>query len=87
MYTFKVGDLITGRPGAPYTITDKDSVCEILFTREGSSEDLLVRLVSHKECKEDLGKVYCVRSCYFTIYKETNNFRRVTYWKILQDTI
>ena len=83
MYTFKVGDLITGRPEARYNITNKDSVCEILATREGFSKDLLVRVVSHKEYKEVLGKVYDVSSCYFTIYKETNNketnnFRRGT---------
>ena len=83
MHTFKVGDLITGRPEAPYNITNKDSVCEILSTREGFSKDLLVRIVSHKEYKEVLGKVYDVSSCYFTIYKETNNketnnFRRGT---------
>ena len=76
MYTFKVGDLITGRPGAPYAITNKDSVCEILSTREGFYEDLSVRLVSHKEYKEALGTVYGVSSCFFTIHKETNNFRR-----------
>ena len=78
MHTFKVGDLITGRPEAPYNITNKDSVCEILSTREGSSEDLLVRLVSHKEYKEALGIVFGVSSCFFTIHKETNNFRRWT---------
>ena len=78
MNIFKVGDLITGRPEAPYNITNKDSVCEILSTREGFSEDLLVRVVSHKEYKEDLGKEYGVCSCYFTIYKKTNNFRRGT---------
>ena len=78
MYKFKVGDLITGRPEAPYNITTKDFVFEILSTREGFFEDLSVRLVSHKEYKKDLGKVYGVRSCYFTIHKETNNFRRGT---------
>ena len=84
MYKFKVRDLITGRPEAPYTITTKDSVCEILSTKEGFfCDELSVRLVSHKKYKEELGKVFIVCSCYFTIYKETNNketnnFRRVT---------
>ena len=73
MHTFKVGDLITGRPEATYEITNKDSVCEILSTREGVYKDLLVRVVSHKKYKEALGKDYGVCSCYFTIYKETNN--------------
>ena len=76
MHTFKVGDLITGRPEAPYTITNKDSVCEILSTREGFDEDLSVKVVSHKEYKEYLGEVYGVSSCYFTIHRETSNFRR-----------
>ena len=78
MYKFKVRDFITGRPEAPYTITTKDSVCEILSTREGFYKDLLVRVVSHKKYKEDLEKEYGVCSCYFTIHKETNNFRRGT---------
>ena len=78
MHTFKVGDLITGRPEAPYNITNKDSVCEILSTREGFDEDLSVRLVSHKKYKEALGIVFGVSSCFFTIHKETNNFRRGT---------
>ena len=76
MNIFKVGDLITGRPEAPYNITNKDSVCEILSTREGFDEDLSVRLVSHKKYKEALGIVFGVSSCFFTIHKETNNFRR-----------
>ena len=76
MHTFKVGDLITGRPEAPYNITNKDSVCEILSTREGVYKDLLVRVVSHKKYKEALGKVFIVCSCYFTIHRETSNFRR-----------
>ena len=78
MSIFKVGDLITGRPEAPYNVTNKDSVCEILSTREGFYDDLLVKVVSHKEYKEYLGEVYGVRSCYFTIHKEKNNFRRGT---------
>ena len=78
MHTFKVGDLITGRPEAPYAITNKESVCEILSTIEGFDGDLSVRVVSHKEYKKDLGKVYDVRSCFFTLHKETNNFRRGT---------
>ena len=73
MYIFKVGDLITGRPEAPYFITSEDSVCEILSTREGFSEDLLVKVVSHKEYKENLGEVFEVSSWFFTIHKETNN--------------
>ena len=76
MHTFKVGDLITGRPEARYNITNKDSVCEILATREGFSKDLLVRLVSHKKYKEALGIVFEVSSCFFTIHRDTSNFRR-----------
>ena len=78
MHTFKVGDLITGRPEAPYAITNKESVCEILSTIEGFDGDLSVRVVSHKKYKEALGEVFEVSSCFFTIHKETNNFRRWT---------
>ena len=38
--------------------------------------DIRVRLVSHKDYKEELGEEYDVRSCYFNLYKEANNFRR-----------
>ena len=31
MSKFRVGDLITGKLKSPYSITTKDSICEILF--------------------------------------------------------
>ena len=76
MSKFRVGDLITGKLEAPYTITNKDSICEILFISGNFYGDICVRLVSHKDYREELGKEYDVRSCYFNLYKETNNFRR-----------
>ena len=78
MSKFKVGDLITGKLGAPYGITTKDSICEILFISGNFDGDIRVRLVSHKDYKEKLGEEYHVRSCYFNLYKEANNFRRMT---------
>ena len=76
MSKFRVGDLITGKLKSPYGITNKDSICEILFISENFYEDIRVRLVSHKDYKEELGEEYDVRSCYFNLYKEANNFRR-----------
>ena len=78
MSKFRVGDLITGKLGAPYTITNKDSICEILFIRGNFDGDIRVRLVSHKDYdyREELGEEFDVRSCYFNLYKEPNNFRR-----------
>ena len=29
-----------------------------------------------EQCDERLGEEYAVRSCYFNLYKEANNFRR-----------
>ena len=76
MRKFRVGDLITGKLGAPYIITNKDSICEIVFISEKFDGDIRVRLVSHKDYKEELGEEYEVRSCFFNLYKEANNFRR-----------
>ena len=76
MSKFRVGDLITGKLGAPYTITTKDSICETLFISGNLNGDIRVRLVSHKDYGKRLGEEYDVRSCYFNIYKEANNFRR-----------
>lgn len=78
MSKFRVGDLITGKLEAPYNITNKDSICEILFIRGNFHGDILVRLVSHKDYdyREELGEEFLVSSCYFNLYKEANNFRR-----------
>ena len=76
MSKFKVGDLITGKLKSPYSTTTKDSICEILFISGNFDGDIRVRLVSHKDYKERLGEEYVVRSCYFNLYKEANNFRR-----------
>ena len=76
MSKFRVGDLITGKLGAPYTITNKDSICEILFISGNFDGNIRVRLVSHKDYKEELGEEFSVCSCYFNLYKEANNFRR-----------
>ena len=76
MSKFRVGDLITGKLKSPYTITTKDSICEILFISGNFDGDIRVRLVRHKYYREELGEEYAVRSCYFNIYKEANNFRR-----------
>ena len=76
MSKFRVGDFITGKLKSPYSITDKDSICKILFISGNSDGDIRVRLVSHKDYKELLGEEYDVRSCYFNLYKEANNFRR-----------
>ena len=76
MSKFKVGDLVTGKPEAPYGVTNKDSICEILSISENFWDDLCVRLVSHKDYKGNLGEEYTVRSCYFNLYKGANNFRR-----------
>ena len=76
MSKFRVGDLITGKLKSPYSITTKDSICEILFISGNFDGDILVRLVSHKDDRKSLGEEYDVRSCYFNLYKETNNFRR-----------
>ena len=75
MSKFRVGDLITGKLKSPYSITTKDSICEILFISGNFGGDIRVRLVSHKDYKEELGEEYGVRSCYFNLYKEANNFR------------
>ena len=76
MSKFRVGDLITGKLKSPYTITTKDSICEVLFISGNFDWDIRVRLVSHKDYKKRLGEEYAVRSCYFNLYKEANNFRR-----------
>ena len=76
MSKFRVGDLITGKLKSPYSITTKDSICEILFISGNFDGDIRVRLVSHKDYKKSLGEEYVVRSCYFNLYKEANNFRR-----------
>ena len=76
MSKFKVGDLVTGKLLSPYGITNEDSICEILSISEPFFDDMRVRLVSHKDYKEELGEEYNVRSCYFNLYKEANNFRR-----------
>ena len=76
MSKFRVGDLITGKLKSPYSITTKDSICEILFISGNFDGDIRVRLVSHKDYKELLGEEYEVRSCYFNLYREANNFRR-----------
>ena len=76
MSKFRVGDLITGKLKSPYSITTKDSICEILFISGNFDGDIRVRLVSHKDYRERLGEEYAVRSCYFNLYKEANNFRR-----------
>ena len=79
MSKFRVGDLITGKLEAPYTITNMDSICEILFISGNLDGDIRVRLVSHKDYREELGEEFGVRSCYFNLYKEANNFRRNKY--------
>ena len=76
MSKFRAGDLITGKLKSPYGITNKDSICEILFISGNFDGDIRVRLVSHKDYRERLGEEYEVRSCYFNLYKEANNFRR-----------
>ena len=76
MSKFRVGDLVTGKLETPYTITTKDSICEILSIRETFYDDLYVRVVSHKYYKETLGEEYALSSCYFKLYKEKTNFRR-----------
>ena len=76
MSKFRVGDLITGKLKSPYSVTTKDSICEILFISGNFDGDIRVRLVRHKDYRKEVGEEYVVRSCYFNLYKEANNFRR-----------
>ena len=56
MSKFRVGDLITGKLKSPYSITTKESICEILFISGNFDGDIRVRLVSHKNYREMLEK-------------------------------
>ena len=76
MYKFKVGDLVTDNLESRYTITNRYSICKIISIREHLYEDLMVQVVHHKESKEFIGEVYSVRSGFFSLYREPNNFRR-----------
>ena len=77
MYKFKIGDLVTGNSESRYAITNSYSICKIISIKEHLYEDLMVQVVHHKESKEYIGEVYSVRSGFFSLYREPNNFRRV----------
>lgn len=79
MHKFKVGDLVTGTLEAPYVKTDRYSICKIISIEEDFYEDIRVQIVHHKEHKECIGEKYDVSSCFFRLYRESNNFRRYVY--------
>ena len=79
MYKFKVGDLVKGNLDSRYGTTNSYSICKIISIEEDCYNDLRVQVVDHKENKKYIGEGYSVRSCFFSLYRESNNFRRYTY--------
>lgn len=73
---FKVGDLIKGKPGNPYNLTNDKSICKVIGVYRDSYEDLEVKIIEHDTDKSFIGNQYMVESKYFVPYM-THNYIEV----------
>ena len=73
MYIFKVGDLITGRPEAPYFITSEEGTYKV--EKLQGTEDMIVRVITHRN-EDNIGDKFPVRKVFFRLAERKGNFRR-----------
>lgn len=68
MNEFKIGDIITGKPHAPYLkTTDEAIMCVTEISRYG---EICVKILEHKYQPYTVGQMYSVKAEYFVLYSE-----------------
>jgi len=63
--TFKVGDIIKGKPLNPYSITTEKATMRVLSIDE--DDEMRVRLQSHTAKPQDIGSIYTVSEKHFVL--------------------
>ena len=79
MNKFKVGDIIIGNKKNVGVFSGVGSICRVIRVVEGSDMEIYVIKGNYP------GETVNASSRMFNLHK--SNFRRMPYWKILQDTI
>ena len=80
MNKFKVGDIIIGNKKNVGVFSGVGSICRVIRVVEGS-DDMEIYVIKGNYPGENVN----ASSRMFNLHK--SNFRRIPYWKILQDTI